>query len=359
MDTSNNATPKKSEYVPSLDGVRGYAVLLVLLVHGANRFCKGGWIGVDLFFVISGYLITSLLIGEYEKHHTISLKKFYARRFLRLFPVLIAGILLANILWNYSGFTPEGRIKATLSALFYYINFQQDTYSNLRHLWSLAVEEHFYMFWPLTCLYFLFRIDYKKKLWFVIGVLLAVTAFRLYLSYFPIDWGWLHMDSYRSTFSRIDCILLGVIMAIVFAEAKKRNRHFIRHQNDNALLIIYVSLFMAVLFWVRDTSVYLLSGGFILTNLLCGFAVLFAVQHPEHSFFSNKTIGWIVRRSYGIYVYHYPIFFLFNFKNGGHDIKSYVLITLLRLGLTFIIAALSFKYIEQPVLNYKKRFEVN
>ncbi len=350
---------QKLKYVPSLDSLRGYAVLLVLLVHGVNRFFKGGWVGVDLFFVISGYLITSLLIGEYDKYNGISLKKFYTRRFLRLLPALFIGVLFANILWGHSGFDNGNRLKATLAALFYFTNLIKDIPGNLNHMWSLAVEEHFYIFWPITVLYFLFRLGYEKRLWFVVGLLIIVTAFRLYLGNTPIDIGPIHIDSYHSTLSRIDCILLGVIMSIVLSEMKKNNVDFVKQQNDNGMLALYALLFVAVLFLVSDTSAYWQNGGFIATNLLCALTVLFAVQHPQHPFFLNKAILWVGKRSYGIYVYHYPIFLLFTFKNGPQDMKTYILITLLRFGLTFIVAAVSFKYIEQPILNYKKRFEVN
>lgn len=362
MDASEEqitSSTQKLKYVPSLDSLRGYAVLMVLLVHGANRFFIGGWVGVDLFFVISGYLITSLLIGEYNKYNDISLVKFYTRRFLRLLPALFTGVLLANILWSYSGFENSHRLKATLAALFYFTNFIKDVPGNLIHLWSLAVEEHFYIFWPVLVLFFLFRLGYKKQIWFVVVLLLAVTAFRLYLGNVPIDIGPIHIDSYHSTFCRIDCILLGVIMAIVLSHLKQANVNFIRPQNDNALLALYGVLFVAVMFLVAGISPWSQKGGFIATNLLCAFTVLFAVQHPQHPFFLNKAILWVGKRSYGIYVYHYPIFLFFTFKNGPQDIKTYIIITLLRFGLTFIIAALSFKYIEQPILNYKKRFEVN
>ena len=114
---------RKFFYIPSLDVLRGFAVLLVLFLHGSYGFFKGGWIGVDLFFVLSGYLITSLLLNEYINSGKISILKFYARRALRLFPPLILSILLANALWSSTElYTGANRWQATIAALFYFTN---------------------------------------------------------------------------------------------------------------------------------------------------------------------------------------------------------------------------------------------
>jgi peptidoglycan/LPS O-acetylase OafA/YrhL len=95
-------TKHKSQYIESLDSLRGLAVLVVVLFHGSHGLFAGGWIGVELFFVLSGYLITSLLHREYLTSGNISLSKFYARRALRLLPVLVMGVLIANILWPFT-----------------------------------------------------------------------------------------------------------------------------------------------------------------------------------------------------------------------------------------------------------------
>ncbi len=355
MDSS---TSQKFSYVPSLDNLRGYAVVMVMLFHGANRIFKGGWIGVDLFFVLSGYLITSLLLGEYDKYKDISLKKFYMRRFLRLLPALFTGVILANILWKPSGFVVH-RLEATLAAIFYYTNIQLDLGGNMRHLWSLAVEEHFYLFWPITVLYFLFRKPHKKMIWITVGILAAVTIFRVYLKIYPLDYGMIFIDAYRFTLTRIDCILMGAIMAMILAQKRKDNIAITCNSNDTWQLLLLAGCFVFILFTLKESVVFWAHGGFILTNLLCTLTVLFAIKHPHHPALSGKIMHWIGARSYGIYVYHYPVFTFIKWSSATPSAKEIITVTLLRFLVSFVIAALSYKFIEKPILNLKKKFEVH
>jgi len=356
MDTSTN---RSFHYIPSLDNIRGYAVILVMLFHCGNQVFKIGRIGVDLFFVLSGYLITSLLWNEYEKHGQVSIKKFYARRFLKLLPVLFLGVILANLLWTPSGFDAHYRLRASLAALLYYTNIQQDIVGNMRHLWSLAVEEHFYLLWPFTVQFFLFRCSYKNRLLWLVLILTAVTVMRFFLASHPLHFGSIVIDAYRFTFSRIDCILLGAIIAVVLAEKKRKGTNTISSGNDTWQLLMIAGCFLLLSLTLVGLKNFWINGGFIITNLLCTLAVLFAVTHPVHPVLAGKLMQWIGERSYGIYVYHFPFFVFFNKEDmplGG--MAGIALVLLLRFAATFILAAVSYKYIEQPILQLKKKFAV-
>lgn len=353
----DNLNKSSFHYIPALDNVRGYAVIMVMLFHCGNQVFRIGRVGVDLFFVLSGYLITSLLLQEYGKTGTVGIKKFYARRFLRLLPVLLLGVILANVLWQPSGFDPANRLRASLAALLYYTNIQPDIAGNLRHLWSLAVEEHFYLLWPFFVLACLFVLPYKKKLLLLGCILAAVTLFRLYLSSHPLQAGGLVLDAYRFTFTRIDCILMGAVIAIVLAEKKRTGYAVTSTKNDTWQLLLLAGLFVLLSLTLVQLKNFWIAGGFIITNTLCTLTVWFAVTHPLHPLLSDKLFEWIGKRSYGIYVYHFPLFAFFKKEDMPlNGMAAVALVLLIRFAGAFILAALSYKYVEQPVLKLKKNF---
>ena len=177
-------TIQKKRHVNSLDGLRGLAVVLVLIHHCTYGIFIGGWIGVDIFFVLSGYLITSLIQAEYQKTGGLNFKNFYIRRVLRLYPALIFCVILANILWSSTVFKlmHVDRMVANFSSIFYFNNLIGGTTNgNLRHLWSLSVEEHFYFFWPILMYWFFSKMPIKKTFLILSISILIVWVFRIYV----------------------------------------------------------------------------------------------------------------------------------------------------------------------------------
>ena len=163
----------------SLDGIRGIAIGLVLLFHGAIPGFRGGWIGVDIFFVLSGFLITTVLLQEYDRNGSISFAEFYKRRSLRLAPALF---LMSALFILYAAFAMpnfSARLQETLETLLYASNWSQafkfKTAKYVGHTWSLGIEEDFYLVWPAVLLALLFFLP-KKPRWYLVAAVASLAA---------------------------------------------------------------------------------------------------------------------------------------------------------------------------------------
>lgn len=227
------------KYIESFDSLRALAVIFVLLLHGSYGFLKGGWIGVDLFFVLSGYLITSLLYKEYLAFKDVSFSKFYVRRALRLFPPLIASLLIANILWPFTEHPGGNQLLATVSGLFYFSNLISSSLLGIMaHLWSLSVEEHFYVFWPLLTLAFFFKIPLRKRVLFLMILIVSTEVFRIFVFNYYSDstFGIFTIDPYRFTFCRIDGILMGSLLSFINWKTPKN----IENSTKSTLIVTFI-----------------------------------------------------------------------------------------------------------------------
>ena len=255
----------KSQYIQSLDSLRGFAVVAVLFFHCSYGIFAGGWIGVDLFFVLSGYLITSLLQNEFSASGNISLSKFYARRALRLLPPLIITVILANVLWPTTHLPRADQFLATMGSLFYSTNLIADHISgNMSHLWSLSVEEHFYFIWPVVVLFFIFRISLNKRIVFLGILILALAIFRIFVFNF-IDFAsyWIFaIDSYQFTLCRIDGILMGALLFFIISKSQS-NEKFEKGPTRTLPLEIVLGAFLLLMLTVNIRNTYWHNGGFI------------------------------------------------------------------------------------------------
>ena len=349
---------QRFKYTPSFDGLRCIAVLCVLLTHAGPRFFKGGWIGVDLFFVLSGYLITSLLQNEYYASGNISFAKFYTRRALRLFPPLLVCVIMANVLWPYTPhyYVGANRLLATLAALFYFANLLPwRVLGLLQHTWSLSVEEHFYLVWPVIAPTFLFRTSSRKRVAFLLLTLFLIGAVRIFAFHFTLAYGLFGINSYTFTLCRMDAILMGALLAIVLPHNDVKSY---KNVNIHLSLGILLCLLVTIVLFVHQGNIYWRNGGFILTDLLCVAIVAIAAKTPNQFLLSSYIFRWIGHRSYGIYLYHLPIFLALGILIQKHSVASYWLITALRFAATIFVAELSYRFIELPVLRYKKRYQV-
>lgn len=349
------------QYIQSFDSLRGFAAFIVLLLHGSYGILKGGWIGVDLFFVLSGYLITSLLQKEFFSFGKISLLKFYARRALRLFPVLIICVVLCNLLWSYTALYPGAdQLIATSGAVLYFTNLLKgNVLGNMSHLWSLSVEEHFYILWPVTLIFFALKMSFRKRILFLLSLILFVSVFKIVVFHFEneLEYRFFKIDSNRFTLCRIDGIMMGALLAFSLPTSERLKARIQNKLISTGAILFLLACFIAALPTLSENNKYLHNGGFLLTNLLCVSTVLLAIKNPDHSLFSNKILCWLGKRSYGIYAYHFPVFLVLeNFRHQG-SMSNFLVITLLRFVISIALAALSYKYIEQPVLSFKKQYE--
>jgi peptidoglycan/LPS O-acetylase OafA/YrhL len=361
---SQMIAPARMGYVPALDGIRAVAIILVLLYHAHIEPFHGGFIGVDIFFVVSGFLITALLMEEHAHFGAVLYKNFLLRRARRLLPALI--VLLAVIgLWAslFSQRNLEQFQRDVAPAVFYASNWWQIFWNDipyfastdpplLRHMWSLAVEEQWYIFWPLCYLFLrqLKRTLLSKAIALMgISVLVSILIAFLYAAGDDARKNFL----YLSTPTRSVGLLLGAALALIWSPWKlvKRestSRHA-GHISDKRLSLLgFVSLASLLAFSMIlyvDQSVYY-RGGSLLVALFSTVLVASAV-HPNatsiHGFFRLSWLVAIGRRSYGIYLWHWPIFIFTNAQNS-------LLSLLYALLLTGVASEISFRLIEQPII---------
>ena len=382
---------KRSElltYMPSLDGIRALSVLAVIIYHANKMWLPGGFLGVEVFFVISGYLITLLLLAESEKNGSISLKEFWWRRARRLLPalwVVVLGVVVFAALFQREMLgTLRGDVIAALLYGFnwfqiwvgtsYFTSFE---FVPLRHLWSLAVEEQFYLIWPVVMLivakFGKRRLPIVSAVFFGLAVVLAIYMALVYqpgtisnigdtpnqfMSLFgqPVS----RIDFlFLGTLTRSSGLLLGAALAIWWRPWLLQNSRAGANKlfdfigiGGLAALALMMWRFQTVIEGTDEGTVgydFLFRGGFFLTDL-ASLAVIAAAVHPSSKILarslSNPVLVWLGRRSYGFYLFHWPVFqFYRRFAGKGLTPYEFVVLVLFALALT----ELSYRYIETPV----------
>jgi peptidoglycan/LPS O-acetylase OafA/YrhL len=345
-------------YRPGLDGLRALAVIGVFLYHArphadGNPWLPGGFLGVDLFFVLSGYLITSLLLVEWDARNRIDLRRFWARRARRLFPALVVVVLAALILDAIFQRSSLAKTRGdAVSSLLYYTNWhlilanhsyfvRMSNPSLLQHLWSLAVEEQFYLIWPLLLVPGLVLIG-RKRLPFVIAAGIAGSAALSWLLYKQAD----PSRVWYGTDTRAFLLLMGILLALVWPAIQRMRRAVpLLELLGVAALVTTVLLFRQM----QDFSPTLWRGG-DLAAAFCFAVLIAAVAHPATGL--GEALGvaplrWLGERSYGIYLWHLPIILLLR---PGVDISwTGPGVVVLQAVIVVTAAALSFHFVEQPI----------
>ena len=353
-------------YLPGLDGLRAFAVIAVLLYHAELSWIRGGFLGVEVFFVIRGYLITTLLLTEWHQQGRINLLGFWLRRARRLLPALY--LLLVVTLAFAVVFLPGevARLRGDALAAFgyvtnWYLILGEQSYfetvgrpSLLLHLWSLAVEEQFYLLWPLVLTFALWGVVpmrrwRRRRLALCIALAGAAGSALLMATLYQPD-----VDPsrvYYGTDTRVAGLLLGAALAFVWVPGQtprwaKRTRPLLL---DVAGLIALGTL---VCFYLRldQYQPFLFEGGFALVALATSVVILVAV-HPHTHLGSHllgwRPLSWIGLRSYSIYLWHWPVFML---TRPELDVPVTGLPLLaLRLAATIVLADLSYRFVETPI----------
>jgi peptidoglycan/LPS O-acetylase OafA/YrhL len=239
----------KNTYIPSLNGFRAVSILIVILSHAGFSYIVPGGLGVTIFFFLSGYLITTLLIQEQNQYNKINIIKFYLRRFFRLAPALFLTICIAYSLVFLHFLPGKATFLGFLAQLFYFYNYYAlffDGYSNVPRgtsiLWSLAVEEHFYILYPILFSVLAVKLDYKKIGLFFIFLCLIILFWRYYLTLAP------NFDpdrTYYATDARLDSILFGCILAVLKNPMKDEVKDSAMRSFDWLLLIASIGLILS------------------------------------------------------------------------------------------------------------------
>ncbi len=353
---SGKSTAYPLGYLAALDGTRGFLTIGVLLAHTRMALFEGAMVYMDVFFAMSGYLITSLLIKEYEKRGRISLRNFYARRMMRLYPALTAMIIcLIAAGWL---FAPNFRavLKEALTSWFYLMDYAWllgvvAEYTG--HTWSLAVEEQFYLLWPLVFMVLL-------KIYGV-SVRTAIIIFAMAAAF----WGWKIALDYngapiRHLYDAFDCradaLLTGCGLAVLLKAVDVSSYPRLYKLCSRSLPLL--ALAMIVLGFTMSQQMrwyYYVSP---LLGAIPGAISVVGLLHPQrtlmHAIYEHPVPVFLGRICYGCYIWHVPIFVLLSqWAPKGY---GYMTVFLIGWPLTFAIATVSHYFIERPFMRVRPGF---
>jgi peptidoglycan/LPS O-acetylase OafA/YrhL len=341
-------------YQPALDGLRAVSVLLVLGLHASYGHFPGGWLGVNVFFVLSGFLITSILLDEHARTGALSIKRFYYRRALRLLPALCVALALTGLLWWACGW-PGSYSFGALASLFYYSNWIKALGRGVElgafgHMWSLSVEEQFYLVWPLMIIPLARRLPQAK----VLGAVLAGLVLALALGRSALWYAGSPLADYNSTLARADALILGAAIAALFRDERFVTLARSPAGQTAAWLGMLITLVSAGLFDEYRPWLYTY-GGLTLFSLAAA-AMIASAAAAEHGPFARvlqrSPLVWIGKRSYGLYLYHFALFQALEVLRAP-GLANFAWVTAVRFAVTFAVAAASFAWVEQRFLRMK------
>jgi peptidoglycan/LPS O-acetylase OafA/YrhL len=353
-------------HVGALDGVRAVAVVAVVLYHGGVNVLHGGFLGVDVFFVLSGFLITSLLLTELEGSGKLRLGRFYERRARRLLPGLV--VLVALVVFYVDVVEPHGSFPSlptqVLGTMLYVGNWtliaHHTSYfsqglppSPLEHTWSLAIEEQFYFLWPITLLVLRKLSSRRRSLasWCGLGaVVFSVITALQYEAHTNVD------ALYFSTQTHATTMLIGAAAACLLLRRPEATSatHFLTASARSRPAVVALSLLawagvVVTFFEIRGTSGFLYRGGYAVFGVLVAAAIgssVAVLDGPAARFLSWQPVAFLGRISYGIYLYHFPLFIWMDAER-LHVAGAALLV--IRLAATLLVATVSYVAIEQPV----------
>ena len=349
--------PDRLGYRPALDGVRAVAILMVMLAHtgaflvpgAGDHLLPGGALGVDLFFVLSGFLITTLLLERRRERHPIA--SFYLRRALRLLPavvVLLAGMVIIAAAEGEPGRAVANTIGAVLTyttnwALLAGVSIER----HVTHLWSLAIEEQFYAVWPLLLLGALATGRTRRQiLWLTLGLALASALWRAAL--WESGRGWARL--YLRTDARADSLLIGAALA----QLPWRRLAAVSPGRRSAAGAVALVALLAAAEALKASSAVLYLGGYTAVALLAALLIA-AALHGGGALpgaLGSPVAVAVGRLSYSLYLWHFPLFVVVGEHTGSWPTAVRVVFAW---GVTFAAAAASYRLVERPALALKAR----
>ena len=348
-------------YMPGLDGLRALAVVAVIAYHSEIESVPGGFLGVEIFFVISGYLITALLLEEFNLNRGINLRQFWVRRARRLLPALFLYIG-GSVAFAYSmaeDVVPtKGEVLSTLGYIYNWFGiFQEISYTDVferknffHHLWSLAVEEQFYLLWPVLLLCLQKHINRKVTIsLLILGI--TSSAFLMWTMYQPFEDP---LRVYYGTDTRASGLLIGALLAYIWRPWSVEKSKLFPKGKDASFLVGIAAI--GILVWANmhytllmPDADQLFRGGFLITSTVT--AIVIACVVIPNSYL-NSILGlapfvWIGKRSYGLYLWHWPVFQLTR-ERVDVDINGWELFAV-RMFVTLVLVEISYQCVERPI----------
>jgi peptidoglycan/LPS O-acetylase OafA/YrhL len=350
--------PQRFGYQPALDGLRAVAVGSVVCYHLGLGWAGGGFLGVDTFFVLSGYLITSLLLIEWAATGAIDFAAFWVRRARRLLPALL--LVLAAIAVYAALAIPGdelGKLRGDgLATLFYGANwrlvFSGESYFDLfsqaspfRHAWSLAIEEQFYIVWPLVTFACL-RVA-RGRHWVLGGVCVAGAGASILAMSALYEPGGDPSRAYYGTDTRAHGLLIGVSLAILLSSWVPRDA--VARASVRALALAGAAYMLVAFVVISDTDSWMYRGGYAVFHVAVAVVIAAVIQPGDFvlgRILSTRVFVWIGRISYGLYLWHWPVIVVMTPRRTGLDGS---VLNLTRIAVTLTAATLSFYLVEQPI----------
>jgi peptidoglycan/LPS O-acetylase OafA/YrhL len=345
-------------YRPALDGLRAIAVLGVMLYHGLVSWLPGGFLGVDVFFVLSGYLITSILLAEWQTWRHIDLVGFYLRRARRLLPALVV-VVLAVAVWARLEAAPDkyGEIRWDgVSTLLYVANwrfvFAHQSYfdqfgdpSPFRHMWSLGIEEQFYLVFPLLFVGLLAVTRGRRTstaVWLGVGAVISalVTAFLFDPAMDP-------SRVYYGTDTRAQELLIGASAAVLMS--RRAEAGTMARRAAAIVSVAAIGAILAAFADIRDSDAVMYRGGFFGFAMICALLIAamdVAPRGPVTRLLSLPPAVWTGKISYGLYLWHWPVYIALSPARAGLAGNGLLAV---RIAVTFAAAILSYLIIERPI----------
>ncbi len=340
------------KYRPDIDGLRAFSVFFVIGYHAFPEIFKAGFIGVDIFFVISGYLISSIIISNL-KNRNFSFLDFYIRRIKRIFPALILILAVCFIFGWFALFPIEFQqlgkhIAGSAGFVANFVLWEESGYFDntantkpLLHIWSLGIEEQFYFFWPLI-LWFIFKI--RINFFSLIIFLLIISfCFNIYES------GNDKVASFYSPITRFWELLIGGFLALIIMNGKKYSFYKLNH---NFLSILGFSLIFISFFFINDESAY--PGVLAILPVIGSFLIILAGNKAilNRTILSNKILVWFGLISFPLYLWHWPLISFARIVESDFPNESYRVISII---VSIILSWITYKYLEKPVRSNKSK----
>ncbi len=325
------------QYNPSLDGLRGVAVALVMASHFSWGRLPGGWVGVSLFFVLSGYLITKILVAELDSTGRLDFRRFFFKRVLRLTPALALVVVASMLIGAFTGKLAIAA-EAALYAGTYTMNFSRamswGQEGTLGHTWSLAIEEQFYLLWPLALL----LIPKGSRIKVLAVGIAAIVAWRSYLMISGAEL----VRIYNGLDTRADALLIGCLLAL--GERAIPYRKWMPYVAVAVLLACYLPLKVGL----THTWMVALLAAALTSAALIKFA---AVDGWAHGVLTLKPLVFAGKISYGLYLWHYMLLISFAYLQTHENRLFYVMTVCIA---SVVLAVLSYIIVEQPFMRLKR-----